>query len=178
MLNPSPIYTSGNDAAPMEVFLLHQYRYMHRSPLQASGNNRFPLRQGELPDTNRCWTDRRSCFCMLTGFHNYKITLGNSCQQIRKSCNSHLWFVDKSTLSVIIFAKIIYFVIILLSQAVVRTLSRQPFFYTVRYSFPLFYIFPGNRKTRRTEVLRVSYVWTQRYLAITNLYSDCITRWL
>ena len=39
-----------------------------------------------------------------------------------------------------------------------------------------FYIFPGNRKTRRTEVLRVSYVWTQRYLAITNLYSDCITR--
>ena len=73
-------------------------------------------------------------------------------------------------------AKIIYFVIILLSQTVVRTLSRQPFFYTVRYSFPLFYIFPGNRKTRRTEVLRVSYVWTQRYLAITNLYSDCITR--
>ncbi len=53
---------------------------------------------------------------------------------------------------------------------------RQPFFYTVRYSFPLFYIFPGNRKTRRTEVLRVSYVWTQRYLTITNLYSDCITR--
>lgn len=68
------------------------------------------------------------------------------------------------------------FVIILLSQTVVRTLSRQPFFYTVRYSFPLFFIFPGNRKTRRTEVLRVSYVWTQRYLAITNLYSDCITR--
>ena len=59
---------------------------------------------------------------------------------------SHLWFVDKSTLSVIIFAKIIYFVIILLSQTVVRTLSRQPFFYTVRYSFPLFFIFPGNRK--------------------------------
>ena len=28
-------------------------------------------------------------------------------------------------------------------------------------SFLLFYIFPGNRKTRRTEVLRVSYVWTQ-----------------
>ena len=85
---------------------------------------------------------------------------------------SHLWFVDKSTLSVIIFAKIIYFVIILLSQTVVRTLSRQPFFYAVRYYFPLFYIFPDNRKTRRTEVLRVSYVWTQRYLAITNLYSD------
>ncbi len=77
--------------------------------------------------------------------------------------------MDKSTLSVIIFAKIIYFVIILLSQTVVRTLSRQPFFYTVRYSFPLFCTFPGNRKTRRTEVLRVSYVWTQRYLAITNL---------
>ena len=68
------------------------------------------------------------------------------------------------------------FVIILLSQTVVRTLSRQPFFYTVRYSFPLFFIFPGNRKTRRTEVLRVSYVWTQRYLTITNLYSDCITQ--
>ena len=85
---------------------------------------------------------------------------------------SHLWFVNKFTLSVIIFAKIIYFVIILLSQTVVRTLSRQPFFYAVRYYFPLFYIFPDNRKTRRTEVLRVSYVWTQRYLAITNLYSD------
>ena len=61
----------------------------------------------------------------------------------------------------------INFVIILLSQTVVRTLSRQPFFYTVRYSFPLFCTFPGNRKTRRTEVLRVSYVWTQSYLAIT-----------
>ncbi len=73
-------------------------------------------------------------------------------------------------------AKIIYFVIILLSQTVVRIISRQPLFYTVRYSFLPFYIFPGNRKTRRTEVLRVSYVWTQRYLAITNLYSDCITR--
>ena len=91
---------------------------------------------------------------------------------------SHLWFVDKSTLSVIIFAKIIYFVIILLSQTVVRIISRQPLFYTVRYSFLPFYIFLCNRKTRRTEVLRVSYVWTQRYLAITNLYSDCITRWL
>ena len=31
---------------------------------------------------------------------------------------------------------------------------------------------PSTKKTRRTEVLRVSYVWTQRYLAITNLYSD------
>ena len=30
--------------------------------------------------------------------------------------------------------------------------------------FSPFYIFPGNRKTRRTEVLRVSYVWTQRTL--------------
>ena len=49
-------------------------------------------------------------------------------------------------------------------------------FYTVRYYFTLFYIFPSNRKTRRTEVLRVSYVWTQRYLTITNLYSDCITQ--
>ena len=73
-------------------------------------------------------------------------------------------------------AKIIYFVIILLSQTVVRIISRQPLFYTVRYSFLPFYIFPCNRKTRRTEVLRVSYVWTQRYLTITNLYSDCITR--
>ena len=73
-------------------------------------------------------------------------------------------------------AKIIYFVIILLSQTVVRIISRQPLFYTVRYSFLPFYIFPCNRKTRRTEVLRVSYVWTQRYLAITNLYSVCITR--
>ena len=48
-------------------------------------------------------------------------------------------------------------IIILLSQTVVRILSRQPFFYTVRYYFLPFYIFPGNRKTRRTEVLRVSY---------------------
>ena len=37
-------------------------------------------------------------------------------------------------------------------------------------------LFLEYRKTRRTEVLRVSYVWTQRYLTITNLYSDCITR--
>ena len=62
-------------------------------------------------------------------------------------------------MSAIIFTKIIYFVIIfviiLLSQAVVRIFSRQPFFYAVRYSFPLLYIFPYNRKTRRTEVLRV-----------------------
>ena len=63
--------------------------------------------------------------------------------------------------------KIICFVIILLSKTVVRTLSRQPLFYTVRYSFPLFCIFPRNRKTRRTEVLRASYVCTQSYLSIT-----------
>ena len=74
--------------------------------------------------------------------------------------------MNKSTVSVIKLVKISYFVIILLSQAVVRTLSRQPFFYTVRYSFPLFYIFPGNRKTRRTEVLRASYAWTQWYSVI------------
>ena len=43
-------------------------------------------------------------------------------------------------------AKIIYFVIILLSQTVVRTLSRQPFFYAVRYSFPPFYIFQATEK--------------------------------
>ena len=73
-------------------------------------------------------------------------------------------------------AKIIYFVIILLSQTVVRIISRQPFFFIIRYSFPIDLTFLGNRKTRRTKVLRVSYVWTQRYLAITNLYSDCITR--
>ena len=91
---------------------------------------------------------------------------------------SHLWFVNKFTLSVIIFAKIIYFVIILLSQTVVRTLSRQPFFYAVRYSFPPFYIFPGNRKTRRTEVLRVSYVWTQCYLAITIYIILSANQWL
>ena len=42
--------------------------------------------------------------------------------------------------------------------------SRQPFFYAVRYSFPLFFIFPHNRKTRRTEVLRASYAWTQSTL--------------
>ena len=75
--------------------------------------------------------------------------------------------MSKSTVSVIKLMKISYFVIILLSQTVVRIFSREPFFYTVRYSFPLFYIFPNNRKARRTEVLRVSYVWTQRYLTIT-----------
>ena len=49
-------------------------------------------------------------------------------------------------------------------RSTTRIISRQPFFYTVRYSFPPFCTFPGNRKTRRTEVLRVSYVWTQRTL--------------
>ena len=61
------------------------------------------------------------------------------------------------------------FVIILLLQTVVRTLSRQPFSILFVILFHSFFLFPGNRKTRRTEVLRVSYVWTQRYLTITNL---------
>ena len=38
------------------------------------------------------------------------------------------------------------FVIILLSQTVVRILSRQPFFYTVRYYFSLFYILHSTEK--------------------------------
>ena len=84
--------------------------------------------------------------------------------------------MNKSTVSVIKLVKISYFVIILLSQTVVRIISRQPFFFIIRYSFPTYLTFLSNRKTRRTEVLRVSYIWTQRYLAITNLFSDCITR--
>ena len=44
------------------------------------------------------------------------------------------------------FSKIIYFVIILLSQTVVRILSRQSFFYTVRYYFSLFYILHSTEK--------------------------------
>ena len=72
--------------------------------------------------------------------------------------------------------KIAVFVIILLSQTVVRIYSRQPFVFAIRYSISYSFTILSNRKTRRTEVLRVSYVWTQRYLAITNLYSDCITR--
>lgn len=44
-------------------------------------------------------------------------------------------------------AKIIYFVIILLSQTVVRIISRQPFFFIIRYSFSIDLTFLGNRKT-------------------------------
>ena len=73
-------------------------------------------------------------------------------------------------------AKIIYFVIILLSQTVVRIISRQPFFFIIRYAFPINLIFQATEKPRKPCGSGVSYVWTQRYLAITNLYSDCITR--
>ena len=64
---------------------------------------------------------------------------------------------------------------------VVMTLSRQPLFYTVRYSFPLFCIFPGNSKTRRTEVLRVSYVWTHvpcgtQYILVSDYSMIVATR--
>lgn len=72
--------------------------------------------------------------------------------------------------------KIIYFVIILLSQTVVRIISRQPFFFIIRYSFPTYLTFLSNRKTPETQgfwsILRLD----TSYLTITNLYSDCITR--
>ena len=60
------------------------------------------------------------------------------------------------------------FVIILLSQTVVRIFSRQPLFFAVRYYFPLYFILSCIRKTRRTKVLRASYAWTQSYPAITK----------
>ena len=82
--------------------------------------------------------------------------------------------MDRSTLSVIKFAKTLYFVIILLSQTVVRIYSRQPFFYTVRYSIPHSFTILSNRKTRRTEVLRAPYAWTQSYLAITTYIINLI----
>ena len=64
----------------------------------------------------------------------------------------------------------INFVIILLSQTVVRTLSRQPFFYAVRYSFPSFYIFPHNRKTPETLRFRGILRLDTMYLAVLYIY--------
>ena len=75
-------------------------------------------------------------------------------------------------------AKIIYFVIILLSQTVVRILSQQPFFYAVRYYFPLFYIFPGNRKTPETlrfrGILRLDTTLSCDNKSIFRLYYSMI----
>ena len=91
---------------------------------------------------------------------------------------ANLWFVDKSTLSVIIFAKIIYFVIILLSQTVVRTLSRQPFFFIIRYSFPTYLTFLSNRKTPETQgfwgILRLDTTLSCDNKSIFRLYYSMI----
>ena len=54
--------------------------------------------------------------------------------------------MNKSTVSVIKLVKISYFVIILLSQTVVRIISRQPFFFIICYSFPTYLTFLSNRK--------------------------------
>ena len=62
--------------------------------------------------------------------------------------------MNKFTVSVIKLVKISYFVIILLSQTFVRIISRQSFFFIIRYSFPTYLTFLSNKKTRRTEVLR------------------------
>ena len=60
---------------------------------------------------------------------------------------------------------------ILLSQAVVRILSRQPFFHTVRYFFLSFYIFPGNRKTPETLRFRDILRLDTMYLSVLYLYN-------
>ena len=55
--------------------------------------------------------------------------------------------------------------------------------YVYKFILQLFYcyiyqnlIFHPTEKPRKPYGSGVSYVWTQRYLTITNLYSDCITR--
>lgn len=58
----------------------------------------------------------------------------------------------------------------MLSQAVVRILAQQPFFYSVRYYFSLFYIFPHNRKTPETLRFRGILRLDTMYLAVLNIY--------
>ena len=61
---------------------------------------------------------------------------------------------------------------------VVRILSRQPFFYPVRYSFLLFYIFSGNRKTPETlrfrGILRLDTTLSCDNKSIFRLYYSMI----
>ena len=59
---------------------------------------------------------------------------------------------------------------ILLSQTVVRILSRQPLFYIIRYSFPIYLTFPRNRKTPETLRFRGILRLDTRYLSTPNLY--------
>ena len=75
-------------------------------------------------------------------------------------------------------AKIIYFVIILLSQTVVRIISRQPFFFIIRYSFPTYLTFLGNRKTPETQgfwgILRLDTTLSYDNKSIFRLYYSMI----
>ena len=75
-------------------------------------------------------------------------------------------------------AKIIYFVIILLSQTVVRIISRQPFFFIIRYSFPIDLTFLGNRKTPETQgfwgILRLDTTLSYDNKSIFRLYYSMI----
>ena len=70
------------------------------------------------------------------------------------------------------------FVIILLSQTVVRTLSRQPFFFIIRYSFPTYLTFLSNRKTPETQgfwgILRLDTTLSCDNKSIFRLYYSMI----
>ena len=72
----------------------------------------------------------------------------------------------------------INFVIILLSQTVVRIISRQPFFFIIRYSFPIDLTFLGNRKTPETQgfwgILRLDTTLSCDNKSIFRLYYSMI----
>ena len=72
----------------------------------------------------------------------------------------------------------INFVIILLSQTVVRIISRQPFFFIIRYSFPIDLTFLGNRKTPETQgfwgILRLDTTLSYDNKSIFRLYYSMI----
>ena len=72
----------------------------------------------------------------------------------------------------------INFVIILLSQTVVRILSRQPLFIIIRYSFPIYFTFSGNRKTPETQgfwgILRLDTTLSYDNKSIFRLYYSMI----
>ena len=86
--------------------------------------------------------------------------------------------MNKSTVSVIKLVKISYFVIILLSQTVVRIISRQPFFFIIRYSFPTYLTFLSNRKTPETQgfwgILRLDTTLSCDNKSIFRLYYSMI----
>ena len=98
--------------------------------------------------------DKLNAMRTMIGCHTIvkKGTVEDTIKTYNLTSHTHICnFMDESTSSVIRLMKITYFVIILLSQTVVRILSQQPFFYTVHYSFLPFYIFPHNRKISRPK---------------------------